>query len=69
LGTSVADWNGTSGIVTSASGAIEIAGSLPELWRAVEALTKKAVDPLDPSLLDTLERPSGGMLPPQPRRD
>lgn len=59
FGTSIADWNATSWIVTSASGATEIVGSLPELWRAVESVSKRAIDPLDAALLDALERQCG----------
>lgn len=55
FGASVADWNGTSWIVTSAHGASEVVGSLPELWRVVGALSKRPIDPFDVALLDALE--------------
>lgn len=55
FGASVADWNGTSWVVTSAHGASELAGSLPELWRVVGTLSKRPIDPFDSVLLDALE--------------
>ena len=55
FGASVADWNGTSWVVTSAHGASELAGSLPELWRAVGTLSTRPIDPFDAVLLDALE--------------
>lgn len=58
LGLSVRDWSGSSWIVSNGSGASEIAGSLPEVWRACEALSGRSLDPLSSPLIDV-----GGMPP------
>lgn len=49
---SVRDWSASSWIVSNAGGASEIVGSLPEVWRACEALSGRRLDPLSPPLLD-----------------
>lgn len=46
IGVSVRDWSGSSWIVSNASGASEIVGSLPAVWAAAEALSGKRIDPL-----------------------
>lgn len=52
FGLSVRDWSASSWIVSNASGATEIVGSLPEVWRACEALSGRRLDPLAPPMLD-----------------
>ena len=61
-GCSADDWAGAQYMVHKASGgATEMAGDLPMLWAAVEGLTGRAPDPLDPALVATLEstQPAG----------
>jgi len=45
-GVTVRDWGGSTWIVSNASGASEIVGSLPEVWRAAETLSGRRIDPL-----------------------
>lgn len=52
FGLSVRDWTGSSWIVSNAIGASEIVASLPEVWRACEALSGRRLDPLAPPLLE-----------------
>lgn len=52
FGLSVRDWSASSWIVSNASGASEIVGSLPEVWRACEALSGRRLDPLAPPMLE-----------------
>lgn len=52
FGLSVRDWSASSWIVSNAHGASEVVGSLPEIWRACEALSGRRLDPLSPPLLD-----------------
>ena len=61
-GCSADDWAGAQYMVHRASGgATEMATDLPRLWAAVEGLTGRAPDPLDPTLVATLEstQPAG----------
>lgn len=52
FGLSVRDWSGSSWVVSNASGASEIVGSLPEVWRACETLSGRRIDPLSAPMLD-----------------
>jgi hypothetical protein len=58
LGLSVRDWSASSWIVSNASGASEIVGSLPEVWRACEALSGRRLDPLSPPMAEA-DPPAG----------
>jgi hypothetical protein len=49
------DWHGTFTAVRGPTGRTELAETLPELWRKAEAVANRALDPLDPLLLDHLE--------------
>lgn len=53
FGLSVRDWNSSTWIVSNASGASEIVGSLPGVWRACERLAGRRLDPLSPPLLSS----------------
>jgi hypothetical protein len=55
---SLSDWQGTSFLLSTATGKTEIVDNLTHLWTAAEKLTGRPCDPLDPALLDGLE--SGG---------
>lgn len=48
----VEDFGGQSFVVRSPTGAAEVVGSLPEVWRAAERLGRARVDPLGPHWVD-----------------
>ena len=48
------DWQGSTFILTSATGRREMAETLPDVWRAASAMLGRPVDPLDPALLSRL---------------
>jgi hypothetical protein len=51
---SLADWQGTSFLLSTATGKIEIVDDLTHLWAAAEKLTGRPCDPLDSALLAEL---------------
>ena len=55
-GLKLADWQGASYVLSSATGRSEIVPHLAALWPAAERLLKRPCDPLDPGLLAALER-------------
>ena len=55
-GLKLADWQGASYVLSSATGRFEIVPHLAALWPAAERLLKRPPDPLDPGLLAALER-------------
>jgi hypothetical protein len=52
----VDDWHGAVTAVRGPTGRTELAETLPELWRMAEAVANRPLDPLDPLLLDHLDR-------------
>lgn len=56
---SVRNSGGSGYTVATATGKTAPAGSLPEIWVAVERLTGSRIDPLDPDYLAALERDDG----------
>ena len=56
---SLADWQGTAFILSSATGKTEIVDNLGHLWTAAERLTGKPCDPLDADLITAMERELG----------
>ena len=50
-GLSIEDWAGSSYVLHSSAGAVQMVATLPDLWLAIERETGEALDPLDPSLL------------------
>jgi len=56
---SVADWQGTAFVLSSATGKSEIVDNLGHLWAAAERLTGKPCDPLDAKLITAMERELG----------
>jgi hypothetical protein len=51
------DWAGNQYIVRNRSGgATEVVTNLPQLWLALETITRKTADPLDPELIARLEK-------------
>ena len=55
-GLKLADWQGASYVLSSATGRTEIVPHLAALWPAAERLLRRPCDPLDPGLLAALER-------------
>jgi len=51
----LADWQGASFVLSTATGKSEIAGDLGQIWAAAERLRGAPCDPLDPVLLTQLE--------------
>ncbi len=51
----VDDWRGAVTAVRGPTGRTELAETLPDLWRKAEAVANRALDPLDPLLLDHLD--------------
>jgi hypothetical protein len=50
------DWAGNQYVVQNISGgASEVVVNLPQLWQALENVTRKPADPLDPELIGRLE--------------
>jgi hypothetical protein len=56
---SLADWQGTAFVLSTATGKTEIVDNLGHLWTAVERLTGKPCDPLDAELISVMERKLG----------
>ena len=55
----LSDWQASSFILSTRTGKTEIVDNLTHLWAAAETLTGRPCDPLDPRLLDWLERGGG----------
>ena len=51
----LADWQGSAFVLTTATGKAEIVDNLAHLWMAAERLLGRACDPLDPELIARLE--------------
>ena len=52
---SLADWQGTSFLLSTATGKTGIVDDLTHLWSAAEKLIGRRCDPLDPALVAELE--------------
>ena len=59
FGLSVKDWQGRAFLLSTRTGKSEIVDSLAHLWAAADRLRGRQCDPLDPALLQRLERPGG----------
>src|SRR3954471_23712884 len=55
----LADWQGSAFVLSTATGKTEIVDNLAHLWIAAERLLGRACDPLDPDLIDLMERELG----------
>ena len=55
-GLTLDSWGGRY-ILRSRTGKTALVDNLSRMWPAAEALARKPLDPLDPELLDLLERP------------
>ena len=51
---SLSDWQGTSFLLSTATGKTEIVDNLTHLWTAAEKLIGRPCDPLDESLIESL---------------
>ena len=54
FGCRVDDWMGGQFMVASQRGRTELVEQLPQVWRVVENIAGREIDPLDPSLLAAL---------------
>jgi len=54
-GLKIAEWQGSSYILSSPTGASRIFRNLAHLWPEAEAMSGRPFDPLDPALLDALK--------------
>lgn len=52
----LADWQGTSYLLSGATGGTELVGDLVQVWRAAERVSGQSCDPLDLRLIERLER-------------
>ena len=58
-GLTLSDWQGTSYVLSTATGKTEIVDNLTHLWAAAEKLIGRPCDPLDPDLVGRLEATNG----------
>jgi hypothetical protein len=58
-GLKLEDWQGSSFLLTSRTGRMEIVDSLGALWPVATQLAGRRLDPLDPALVAALERQAG----------
>ena len=56
FGLVLSDWQGSAFLLSTRTGKTELVDNLAHLWVAAERLLGRAVDPLDPALLDGLEQ-------------
>ena len=57
-GMTVADWQGSAFVLSTATGKTELVEDLGHLWAAAEKLLGRPCDPLDPDLIIRLEAAS-----------
>ena len=53
-GCKVSDWANDKYVVRSLRGHAEVVDSLPQVWAAVDRISRRQSDPLDPALLAAL---------------
>jgi hypothetical protein len=54
-GLTLADWQGSSYLLSNRTGRTEIVGDLAQLWQSAERMLGRRCDPLDPALVEQLE--------------
>ncbi len=54
FGLSVEEWQGSAMLLRNSTGVTGIVHSLLDAWPAAERMAGRAIDPLDPGLLETL---------------
>ena len=52
----VSDWQGSAYLLSAATGQTAVLPNAAALWPAAEQLRKRVLDPLDPNLIEALER-------------
>ena len=50
------DWQGSSYVLSSRTGRSEIVATLMDAWQAAERMLGRGCDPLEPALIERLER-------------
>ncbi len=55
FGMVLSDWQGSAFLLSTRTGKTALVGDLAHLWVSAEALAGRALDPLDPALLERLE--------------
>jgi len=55
-GLTLADWQGANYLLSSRTGRTEVVDDLMHVWQVAERMLGRTCDPLDPALLDRLER-------------
>ena len=55
-GLSLGDWQGASYVLSGRTGRTEIVGDLAHVWQTAERMLGRPCDPLDPALIERLER-------------
>jgi hypothetical protein len=58
-GLTLSDWQASSFVLSTLTGKTGIVDNLTHLWAAAESLTGRPCDPLDPRLIERLERAGG----------
>jgi len=51
----LADWQGAKYLLSSRTGRTELVDNLAQVWQAAERILGRALDPLDPRLIERLE--------------
>ncbi len=59
FGLNLADWHGTSFVLSTATGKSEIVENLAHLWPTAERLIGRPLDPLSPEFISRLEADRG----------
>src|SRR5262245_66190146 len=54
-GFKLADWNGSSYVLSGPTGQSSIVPSIAAVWPAAERIRRQSIDPLDPDLIAALE--------------
>jgi hypothetical protein len=54
-GLTLADWQGSSYLLSNRTGRTEIVSDLAQLWQSAERMLGRRCDPLDPALVELLE--------------
>lgn len=59
FGMTLADWQGSAFLLSTATGKSEVVEDLSHLWAVAERLSGRACDPLAPATIEFLERAHG----------
>jgi len=55
-GFKLSDWQGNAYLLSAATGQTAVLPNVAAVWPAAEQLRKRTLDPLDPNLIEALER-------------